>query len=149
MPFHIITTRFDPKTETFKMDDIHAFETNKHIRYKQVSFFEHDKEHYWSVFFEYEILSKHPDKDQKETEKLDDDQRPVYEKLKQWRNEAAQKEGIPPYMIAKNKDILFMVESRITTHEALRQIKGFGDRKMEKYGQDILEILKRFYEETP
>jgi superfamily II DNA helicase RecQ len=147
MPFHIITTRFNPTTQTFNADDINTFEINKRILHKQVSFFEHDHHHYWSIFFEYELIMKHHEKDKNEIKALNDQEKEVYEKLKAWRNETAQKEGIPPYVIAKNKDMVYMVERKITTNEALRQIHGFGDKKIEKYGRDITHILKSFFQQ--
>jgi superfamily II DNA helicase RecQ len=149
MPYHIITTRFNPTTQTFPSDAINAFEMNKRILNKYVSFFEHDQNHYWSIFLEYELVFKHREKDNDDTKSLDDREKEVYEKLKAWRNETAQKEGVPPYVIAKNKDMAIMVERKITTSEALRQIHGFGDKKLEKYGREILDITTSFFGKGP
>ena len=32
--------------------------------------------------------------------------------------------------------------------EALKNIKGFGKRKISKYGKEIIEIVKAFYEKS-
>ncbi len=47
-------------------------------------------------------------------------------KLKQWRNEICSKRRDSTHVILKNKYYPFMVESRMMTHEALRQIKALG-----------------------
>lgn len=68
-----------------------------------------------------------------------------YEKLRQWRKETAEKEGIPPYVIAKNSHLGEIVKKEIKTLEALKQLNGFGAKKVEKYGKDICGIVKAFY----
>ena len=47
--------------------------------------------------------------------------------------------------LPKNR-INIIVNKEIKTLEALKQINGFGRKKVEKYGQDIIEIIKAFYE---
>ena len=36
----------------------------------------------------------------------------------------------------------------IKTLEALKQVNGFGKKKLEKYGKEITEIVKGFFENT-
>ena len=52
------------------------------------------------------------------------------------RKETAEKKGIPPFVIAKNSHFVEIVNKEITTLEALKQINGFGKKKIEKYGKD-------------
>ena len=62
------------------------------------------------------------------------------------RRETAEKEGIPPFVIANNSHVSEIVRKEIKTLDALKQINGFGKKKVEKYGQDIIGIIKAFYE---
>lgn len=68
----------------------------------------------------------------------------LYEALRRWRNEQAAKEGITPYMIAHNSWLKQMVKMHVKTKEDLLQIKGFGEKRTEKYGDDILRVVKSF-----
>jgi ATP-dependent DNA helicase RecQ len=68
-----------------------------------------------------------------------------YEKLREWRKETAEKEGIPAYVITKNNHLGKIVKKEIKTLEALKQLNGFGAKKVEKYGRDICGIVKAFY----
>ncbi|MEW5937059.1 MAG: HRDC domain-containing protein [Candidatus Thermoplasmatota archaeon] len=66
----------------------------------------------------------------------------VYEALRKWRNTIAEMEGVPPYVIAHNAWLQEMAKSRCKTKEDLLQVKGFGKKRVEKYGGDILKVVK-------
>ncbi len=68
-----------------------------------------------------------------------------YEELRKWRRETAEKEGIPPYVICRNSQIGEIVKKEIKTLEGLKQIDGLGDKKTQKYGKDIIDIINAFY----
>ena len=61
--------------------------------------------------------------------------------LKQWRNERANQDGLPPYMIAQNESLMQIAAARIETVEDFLGIKGFGEKRAQKYGEEILNIL--------
>jgi len=63
--------------------------------------------------------------------------------LKKWRNERAAQEGIPPYLIAHNDSLLQIATMPARTKEELLQIKGFGEKRTEKYGDEIMNILDK------
>ena len=62
--------------------------------------------------------------------------------LKQWRNERANEDGLPPYMIAQNESLMQIAAARVETIEDFLGIKGFGEKRAQKYGEEILNILK-------
>lgn len=64
-----------------------------------------------------------------------------FNKLKQWRNERAAQDGLPPYMIAPNDSLMQLAASDVKTEEDLIVIKGFGEKRAEKYGEEIIRIL--------
>jgi len=68
----------------------------------------------------------------------------LYEALRRWRNEQATKDGIAPYMIAHNSWLKQMIKMHVKTKEDLLRIKGFGEKRTEKYGDDILKVIESF-----
>lgn len=121
---------------------------NKKILHRETAFFIRDNLPCWTVFIEYETIIE---KAGRETECLTEAGKICYEKLRQWRNETADKEGVPPFVIARNKQLAEIISKEITSIEALKQIHGFGKQKCAKYGKAITEIIRTFYqqEKTP
>ena len=66
----------------------------------------------------------------------------IYGALRDWRNERASQDGLPPYMIAHNDSLMMMAKQRVKTLEELPNIKGFGEKRTQKYGEEILKIIK-------
>lgn len=73
---------------------------------------------------------------------LNSEEEAIYNTLRQWRSERANQDGLPPYMIAHNDSLMQMARMSVTSKDELLQIKGFGEKKAEKYGDEILEILR-------
>lgn len=67
----------------------------------------------------------------------------LFEALRRWRSQKAKEEGVKPYVIAHNAELSEMVTHKPATPEALAAIKGFGPRKVERYGQELLELLRQ------
>jgi len=61
--------------------------------------------------------------------------------LKEWRNNKAKETNLPHYMIIPQKTMVTLVNLVPQSPRALRQIKGMGNRKSEKYGAEILGII--------
>jgi superfamily II DNA helicase RecQ len=66
----------------------------------------------------------------------------IFAALREWRNARAGEDGLPPYMIAHNDSLMQIAKSGVKTKEELTQIKGFGEKRADKYGDEILQILK-------
>lgn len=62
--------------------------------------------------------------------------------LKAWRTERARKDKIAPYMVFHDTTLLELSRRKPQTEQALLGVKGLGPMKVEKYGQDLLEILE-------
>ena len=67
----------------------------------------------------------------------------AFEALRQWRSAKAREENVPPYVVANNSELEEIIKANPKTPEQLEAIKGFGKIKREKYGLEILEILRR------
>lgn len=73
--------------------------------------------------------------------KLTAEQENSYNALRNWRNERASQDGVPPYLIAHNDSLMQMATLPIETHEDLLQVRGLGEKRVQKYGDEILRIL--------
>ena len=62
--------------------------------------------------------------------------------LVDWRREKYQKDNVPAFMILPQKTLLAIADLAPTTKEELLSVKGFGKSKCEKYGEEILEIIR-------
>ena len=65
----------------------------------------------------------------------------LYQKLKTWRKAQAEEEKLPAFCIFSNQVLESIVKKRPQIKEELLNIKGFGEKKFEKYGKQILEII--------
>ena len=74
---------------------------------------------------------------------LDEPGRAVFERLRAWRREAAKEHGVPPYVIFHDAVLASIAERRPQTLDALRVVGGVGERKLEAYGQAVLEQVER------
>lgn len=65
----------------------------------------------------------------------------LYEKLRKYRLEISKAENIKPYMVFNNKELDDLLLTKPTSKEELLKVKGFGEKKVEKYGTSILSII--------
>jgi ATP-dependent DNA helicase RecQ len=66
------------------------------------------------------------------------------EYLRQWRQETAKQSGMAAFIIMHDSSLDELCRIRPRTLSELRRVSGFGERKTELYGQQILDALKRF-----
>ncbi len=62
--------------------------------------------------------------------------------LRQKRAEIARREGKELFMVFSNATLELTVQARPQTKEDLVKIKGWGPKKIEKYGNEILDLIK-------
>jgi len=65
----------------------------------------------------------------------------LLQKLKKWRKETSQRDGVDAYMILHNKTIEAITETLPQNEEEFKAINGLGDKKFEKYGTEILSLV--------
>ena len=75
----------------------------------------------------------------KEDEKPIDEE--LFHKLKLWRKSKAIKENIKPYIIFSDSSLISIVNRLPKSIEELLQVRGVGEKKAEKYGDEILKLL--------
>ncbi|AFQ42929.1 DNA helicase RecQ [Desulfosporosinus meridiei] len=70
----------------------------------------------------------------------------LFEKLRELRRELAIRENLPPYLIFADSTLREMAQICPMDHGAMISVSGVGERKLEKYGNEFLEVIKRFLE---
>jgi DNA helicase-2/ATP-dependent DNA helicase PcrA len=65
----------------------------------------------------------------------------VFEQLRTWRRARAESESVPAYVVFSDATLEALAEVRPTDRSALARIHGIGPAKLEKYADDVLEIL--------
>lgn len=65
-----------------------------------------------------------------------------FEKLRKCRSEIAKLEGVPPYVVAHDAHLLSFLRVRPRCLEEVHQVAGFGESRVERYGEKFLEALK-------
>ena len=68
--------------------------------------------------------------------------------LKMLRKELAEAQGVPPYVIFHDSVLMEMVERSPKSLLELRHLSGVGDKKLERYGESFLTLL-RSYSQKP
>jgi ATP-dependent DNA helicase RecQ len=61
--------------------------------------------------------------------------------LRSWRSETARKLGMPAYVILHDATIEGIAASRPKTLAQLRGISGIGDKKLERYGDELIALI--------
>jgi hypothetical protein len=72
----------------------------------------------------------------------------LYKKLLLLRDDICNDEQKPIYMVANNKALKELVEFLPTTNEQLLQISGFGEARVDAFGDQFLTIIKDYMEEN-
>ncbi len=145
MSVRIFTIPFDPEKGIFFDEDFSRFLLNKNVKNLKPEFFQLNGRAYWTVFVEYETVLN----PEKAEDGLDESQRLLMKRLRQWRKEKGEQEGIPVFIIATNKQLVDIIHRAPNSLETLREVNGFGKKKVERHGKDVIEIIKAFYEKKP
>jgi ATP-dependent DNA helicase RecQ len=64
-----------------------------------------------------------------------------YAALKAWRAEVAKEHNLPAYVVFHDATLAEMARSLPASLDALAQISGVGEKKLEAYGREILRVL--------
>ncbi len=63
--------------------------------------------------------------------------------LRDWRLERSRAEDVPAYVVASNATLDAIADARPTSMAALRRVPGIGPAKLERYGKDILTLVRQ------
>ena len=65
----------------------------------------------------------------------------LWEALRRKRQELAQEQGVPPYVIFHDATLMAMMEYLPRDREQMSRISGVGNSKLDAYGDDFLDVL--------
>ena len=100
---------------------------------------------YWSVLIYYNnkkntvISSKNTVNSESE---LSEEEKIIYNKLKDWRADKAREAQLPAYIIFHNSHLMSIARHKPCTLDDLENVNGIGKSKVEKFGIEILEVLE-------
>jgi ribonuclease D len=66
----------------------------------------------------------------------------LFERLRTWRNQRAEKEGIPLSVLLSNRLLHRIAEERPADLEALRAVAGMSDFILSRYGEELLALVR-------
>jgi ATP-dependent DNA helicase RecQ len=65
-----------------------------------------------------------------------------WERLRNWRAAIAKEHGVPAYVVFHDATLTELARVCPSTTDALSRISGVGARKLERYGADLLALLR-------
>jgi len=74
---------------------------------------------------------------------LDSGEQEIYQTLAAWRTRKANEENLPAYIIAHNSMLTQISRLHPKTLKDLNAVKGFGERRINKYGKEIINIINK------
>jgi ATP-dependent DNA helicase PIF1 len=66
----------------------------------------------------------------------------LFAALRAWRAQAARERGLPAYIVAHDKALELVAVRRPQTEAELLRVPGFGPKKAQDYGADILRVVR-------
>jgi ATP-dependent DNA helicase RecQ len=75
---------------------------------------------------------------------INDEDLELWEALRACRKDLATEQGIPPFMIFHDATLKDMLDNKPTSLHSFSNISGVGQKKLDKYGDEFLAVLKQF-----
>ena len=72
---------------------------------------------------------------------MSEDERDLFERLREVRRDLARAEGQPPYIVAPDRALRAVARARPRSEQELLNVHGFGPNKVERYGFDLLAAV--------
>jgi superfamily II DNA helicase RecQ len=63
--------------------------------------------------------------------------------LRAWRLERARADSVPPYVVFHDSVLRAIADAQPASLGELAQIAGVGPAKLDRYGEDVLDVLAR------
>jgi translin len=76
-----------------------------------------------------------------EEPELNSAEQEIYNALAAWRTRKSTEENIAPFIIARNSTLKEIIKLRPSTPRELMAIKSFGERRVNKYGKEIIAVI--------
>ena len=73
---------------------------------------------------------------------MNEDEREIFDLLRECRSNLAKSNGVPPFMIFSNATLMDMAKKRPTNMTGFKRVSGVGEMKAQWYGKAFLKVLK-------
>ena len=144
MKLKVLTAVFDPQAGVFNDDAIQSFQAEHDVIDVQSQFFHHDGYPIWTVLVRYRGDSATAERREKRDWRatLDDAGKQVYDRLRTWRADRAKEDGLSAFVVLTNRQMAAVASTLPKTIAALRQIDGIGEKTADRYGTEVLALLR-------
>ena len=78
----------------------------------------------------------------------DPGKRELWESLRKLRRKLAEEQNVPPYIVFNDVTLAELVERLPEDEMALLQVTGIGDAKLDRYGEEILRVVREHREQV-
>lgn len=75
---------------------------------------------------------------------LDEADAVLFEALRRKRTEIAKELSIPPYVVFADTTLVGLAKRKPTSHDAMLEVSGIGQTKLERYGDAFLDIIRAY-----
>jgi len=96
------------------------------------------------LFLREDVVSAKPVRGKKATRRVSADNEDLWQALKALRKTLADDLGVPPFHIFHDATLMEMIQYRPTTDPELLSINGVGQVKLEKFGAEFINVIKRY-----
>lgn len=141
MKIKVFTVRLTENELEIDQNSLNDFLETVTFKKSSTQFVGSENDSYWSVLLHYEEILEAKKEEPKHEVELTEREQVIFQKLKKWRAEKASELGFKNFMICHNSELMAVAVRGPKSKTELRQIKGFGNFKAEKYGDDILSVL--------
>jgi ATP-dependent DNA helicase RecQ len=153
MLVRVFTLRFDPILDRFDDGEVRDFIKDKEMLSIRDHFFVKEEIPHLAMVLTYNLLrpevetstpAPRPQDQRREKwrELLEEPDWPLFNTLRDWRNQQVREEGIPPYVICSNRQLAAIAHDRPASLSKLGMVEGLGRAKLERYGGFILKIVE-------
>jgi superfamily II DNA helicase RecQ len=124
-------------------DKMNEFLDEVEVKLTSTNFVTNGNTDFWSaaVFYMPKNSREVPTKTKISEEDLSENERNIFNALRQWRNSFAQKLNWSSFRVCHNSHLIAIAKSNPHNLEELENVSGFGKSRTEKYGDEILSVL--------
>ncbi len=150
MPIRLFTIPFCPRTWKFPDEDLEAFQRSHEILEVSDHWFTHEGLPVLALLVRYREreASSRGAGDPRAAVRTDPradlnpEERRLYDAIRRWRSRRARRDGIPPFLLLTNAQVAAIARTRPATKEALRDLPGVGESRVERFGEEILALVR-------
>ena len=155
MKLKLFTFSFNEATRTFDDNALQEFLVSREVVEKNEYFFIHQGLPHLLLVLSYRELLQDERRQvslprrKEATDDLDPAERLLFEALRTWRSARAKQDGVPPYVILTNRQLVRLVRLKAATKTDLLKVEGLGEEKLHHYGEELLKVLDTFRTAQP